>query len=210
LISARCGEPDRQVAASGRSDRAAALRILAEYGVPFATFDAWGACTALSESAVALLESDPSAAAAWRQASALASAAVAARGRTEPRSAPITPAPHAQWQLRTQVLPPGDARQAVIVLFLPVRTDVDGEPPYMRWGLTTREADVARLLARGESTKAVAAALGISAHTARRHTERVFAKLGVQTRAQVVLMLGAAARPSSHAAEPNSYGGRGM
>jgi len=54
-----------------------------------------------------------------------------------------------------------------------------------RFGLTSRELEVARRLAQGESTKEVAQSCGISLHTARRHTEKVFAKLGVRNRSQV-------------------------
>src|ERR671928_1653572 len=48
-----------------------------------------------------------------------------------------------------------------------------------RYGLTPREAAVARLLAHRHSTAEIARALGISVHTARHHTESVLAKLGV-------------------------------
>jgi DNA-binding NarL/FixJ family response regulator len=51
------------------------------------------------------------------------------------------------------------------------------------YGLTTREAEVALLLAEGRSNTAIAAELGISTHTARHHTQRVLAKLGVHSRA---------------------------
>lgn len=54
-----------------------------------------------------------------------------------------------------------------------------------RFQLTPREAEVALLLARGASEKRLARALDISVHTARRHTERVFAKLGVRARSAV-------------------------
>jgi DNA-binding CsgD family transcriptional regulator len=54
-----------------------------------------------------------------------------------------------------------------------------------RFGLTSRELEVARRLAQGESTKEVAQSCGISLHTARRHTEKVFSKLGVRNRSQV-------------------------
>jgi len=61
-----------------------------------------------------------------------------------------------------------------------------------RYGLTAREAEVALLVARGASEKAIARELGISASTARHHTEKVFVKLGVRARAQVApLLLGA-------------------
>jgi DNA-binding CsgD family transcriptional regulator len=58
------------------------------------------------------------------------------------------------------------------------------------FGLTSREQDVARLIALGRSTKAVATELGISFSTARHHTERVYAKLRVHGRVEVALLLG--------------------
>ena len=56
-------------------------------------------------------------------------------------------------------------------------------------GLTSREAEVAQLLARRLSNAELAAALGVSAHTARHHTERVMQKLGVRKRSEVAATL---------------------
>jgi DNA-binding CsgD family transcriptional regulator len=55
-------------------------------------------------------------------------------------------------------------------------------------GLSARETEVAQLIAAGFATKEIAFRLGISRHTARHHTERVFAKLGVRTRASVAAL----------------------
>lgn len=54
-----------------------------------------------------------------------------------------------------------------------------------RYALTTRELEIARRLAHGQSTKELAISCGISLHTARRHTEKIFSKLGVRSRSQV-------------------------
>jgi DNA-binding CsgD family transcriptional regulator len=74
------------------------------------------------------------------------------------------------------------------------------------FGLTPREVDVARLLARGEPNAVVAQALGISPHTARRHTENVMLKLGARARAQVGAILrggeGVGTRARSGTREP--------
>jgi len=51
-----------------------------------------------------------------------------------------------------------------------------------RFGLTAREAQVASLLAQRLTNDEIAAALGISSHTARHHTESVLLKLGVTSR----------------------------
>jgi DNA-binding CsgD family transcriptional regulator len=54
----------------------------------------------------------------------------------------------------------------------------------MKFGLTARETEVARLLAQGKSNVSIAKALGISTHTARHHTQRVLGKLKVHSRAE--------------------------
>lgn len=54
-----------------------------------------------------------------------------------------------------------------------------------RLRLTRREAEVAALLAGGSSNADIAFSLGISPHTARRHTESVMLKLRARTRSQV-------------------------
>jgi DNA-binding NarL/FixJ family response regulator len=77
----------------------------------------------------------------------------------------------------------------------------DRRPAPDRWGLTARELEVARLIACGEPTKAIAATLGISVHTACRHTERIYAKLGVRSRTQLVLAFNRASG-AAPAAEP--------
>ena len=54
-------------------------------------------------------------------------------------------------------------------------------------GLTSREAEVIGLLARGLQTKQVGRALGISAKTADHHVQNAYAKIGVSTRAAAAL-----------------------
>ena len=54
-------------------------------------------------------------------------------------------------------------------------------------GLTARELDVLRLLARGLANKAIAAELGITPKTANTHIEHIYAKLGVSSRAAASL-----------------------
>lgn len=58
-----------------------------------------------------------------------------------------------------------------------------------RFGLTPRETEVARLVARGHSNDEIAARLGTSPTTARNHTARMLAKLGVGSRARVHAIL---------------------
>ena len=49
-------------------------------------------------------------------------------------------------------------------------------------GLTSREIEVLRLVAKGESNKEIAASLVISEHTVARHVQNIFTKLGVASR----------------------------
>lgn len=58
-----------------------------------------------------------------------------------------------------------------------------------RFGLTRQEARVALLLAEGRTNQELATALGLSPHTARNYTRRVFRRLGVSNRAQVARQL---------------------
>ena len=53
-----------------------------------------------------------------------------------------------------------------------------------RFGLTTREEEVAILLAQGKSNQSIARTLNISAHTARHHTQRILSKLRVHSRGE--------------------------
>ena len=52
--------------------------------------------------------------------------------------------------------------------------------------LTQRETEVLRLMAQGLGNKGIAAALGISAHTAKYHVAQVLAKLDAHTRTEAV------------------------
>lgn len=76
--------------------------------------------------------------------------------------------------------------RAVVVTVHPGDLDVlPDEVLRERFRLTRKEIRVARLLAEGRSNRGVALALCISPHTARHHTERIMAKLGARSRAEV-------------------------
>jgi DNA-binding CsgD family transcriptional regulator len=55
--------------------------------------------------------------------------------------------------------------------------------------LTPRESDIIRLVAKGMPTKAIGNALGISGWTVLTHLRRVFARLGVNSRAAMIARL---------------------
>ncbi len=54
-----------------------------------------------------------------------------------------------------------------------------------QYGLTEREIEVVRELAAGRSVRSVGEVLGMSEHTARHHTERVYRKVDVHSRAEL-------------------------
>ena len=54
-------------------------------------------------------------------------------------------------------------------------------------GLTGREIDVLRAIAREQSMKEIARALGISPKTVDSHTQCIYAKIGVKTRGGATL-----------------------
>jgi DNA-binding CsgD family transcriptional regulator len=64
--------------------------------------------------------------------------------------------------------------------------------------LSSREREIARMVARGYSNKEIAGVLEISSWTVSTHLRRIFAKLGVTTRAAMVArLLGDEQRTSS-------------
>ena len=56
-------------------------------------------------------------------------------------------------------------------------------------GLTSREADVARLICDGLSDKEIAEKLGLSHHTVKDYLKRIYAKFRVHARAQLVSLM---------------------
>jgi DNA-binding CsgD family transcriptional regulator len=76
---------------------------------------------------------------------------------------------------------------AVLITIHPVTALLPAVGDLMdRLDLTEREAEVARLLCKGESNKSISAVLGIAESTARHHTQRVLSKLGVSSRSAVM------------------------
>lgn len=71
-----------------------------------------------------------------------------------------------------------------------------------RFGLTAAQSRVAVLLAGGATNAAIATDLGISPHTAKRHTERVLQQLGISSRTRVLGALMGYAPAAGTAAGP--------
>ena len=58
-----------------------------------------------------------------------------------------------------------------------------------RYGLSPREAEVAELVLRGYSNPVIASTLGIAPTTTKRHLTRIFDKIGVDSRSQLISRL---------------------
>jgi DNA-binding CsgD family transcriptional regulator len=63
------------------------------------------------------------------------------------------------------------------------------KPPRGHQSLSSREREIARMIAEGHTNKTVAAVLEISSWTVSTHLRRIFAKLGVTSRAAMVARL---------------------
>lgn len=115
----------------------------------------------------------------------MAGALDAVRGRRETVVRDVRVA-DAAYRVRGAVLDQAESSQPAIVVMLE-RVDEMPSTDTIReaFGLTRKEAGVARLLAEGLSNAEVADALTISFHTARHHTASVLAKLEVASRREV-------------------------
>jgi len=80
------------------------------------------------------------------------------------------------------------ARPSAALAFAP-NAPVEPEQLAERFGLSGRQAEVARLLAAGHSNAEIAERLGLSTYTARNHAARVLHKLGIRRRSGVGLAI---------------------
>jgi DNA-binding CsgD family transcriptional regulator len=77
------------------------------------------------------------------------------------------------------------------VLLPPTALADAAEPPRAGPPLSPREYQIARMVGLGHTNKTIAEGLGISLWTVSTHLRRIFAKLGVSTRAAMVAVLAA-------------------
>ena len=98
------------------------------------------------------------------------------------------PSPSGQWVLLHASPLAGEVKGVGIILE-EARPAVLSEVIASAHGLTPREREITALAAQGRSTKQIALALGISPFTVQDHLKAVFAKVGVQSRAELVAAL---------------------
>jgi HD-GYP domain-containing protein (c-di-GMP phosphodiesterase class II) len=105
---------------------------------------------------------------------------------TEPRPHRPAHAPERAAAIAVEEAAAGRLDRAAVnaVLEAAGQTSVRAAPPR---GLTERELEVLRLLARGQVDKEIAAALGISHRTVHHHNASIFGKLEVSTRGAAAL-----------------------
>lgn len=84
--------------------------------------------------------------------------------------------PDATGQCSTVVVQPSTPRERAAILT-------------RLYDLSQREREVTAAVARGESTKRIAARLGVSPHTVKEHLDRACAKIGVRGRKALVAKL---------------------
>jgi putative nucleotidyltransferase with HDIG domain len=115
-------------------------------------------------------------------------AADACQAMTEPRPhrAALTPQA-AAGELDREVAAGRLDGDAVAAVLQAIGVRAGAAPRAFAAGLTAREVEVLRLVARGHSNKAIAAALGVSPKTVGHHVAHVYAKAGVSTRAAAAL-----------------------
>ena len=102
-----------------------------------------------------------------------------------------------QTSVRSRRSSPRHAAGALLKLLLPAlkvgvtmrlahERELHTELSLGRFGLTKREAQITRLLARRATNREIAEQLDLSPHTVRHHVENIFAKLGVHSRRSIV------------------------
>ncbi len=90
----------------------------------------------------------------------------------------------ARGYLTVRALPRPGSPDALMLLLSERRREPMSHEQLLGLGVSRREAQVLRALARGLDNSAVASELGISVATVRKHLERIYSKLGVHTRTE--------------------------
>lgn len=96
-----------------------------------------------------------------------------------------------RWiSLHASLSEPADGRPGeTVVVIEPARPEEMAWLSVASYGLSPREEEVVRLVARGRSTRQISAQIFVSEHTVQRHLQNVFEKVGVRSRGELVKRL---------------------
>ena len=83
---------------------------------------------------------------------------------------------------------PGRPSETVVVIS-PSEPEEVARLSVLSYGITPREEEIVKLVARGCSTREIAGALYISEHTVNNHLRSIFEKAGVNSRREMVQRL---------------------
>jgi len=195
LPSVDMGQPENERILRNRSPFSAAeqpLSTLSAFGVAWLAYSVDGRVRDISERAARLLEECAGLAVALRL---LQASGLAPHDQPAPTASGDFSPTRQEWELTMQtVITRGEILRVVVIHATP--PSKQQRESGSQYGLSRRESQVAGLIADGCSTKEIAALLGLSVHTVRHHTERVFAKVGVRGRIRVAMRLGRAAGES--------------
>ena len=179
----------------GHSVHGRLAEVLNASGSALRAFDRRGACVHQTPRVDSLLQDNPQRADVLAQMALLARHAAAPAtscrdGSTARCMAEITTSSAAYRIEATRVSSFGAQGTIILVAIESLAPTPIGDAVLRsRYHLSPREIAVAREIARGVSAQEIASALAISVHTVRRHSERVFTKLGVHSRAAVAAAL---------------------
>jgi len=177
------------------------LAALELFGVPHLIYESDGRCVHVSAQAAELMSGPARFDVLRQQSDRLAAQVLAAQSPHGPacEETARVPASSGPYTLTVYAVRAEGAAPRVVVVMHPRAANRDHAELLRR--LTPRERQVGALIARGHGAKQIGAALGISTHTARHHTEGVFMKLGVSSRASVAALFATAVGASSHGPE---------
>lgn len=148
----------------------------------------------------ALLAGDPAEGAVMDAADALARSLVDRSNAGDAPPLPVTrrvTTPAGAWRISVARAPTGlPSARGAVVLVEPLFPQLPDDATLRhRFDLSSRQATVARLMARGLGDREIAERLSISWHTARRHARDVLRALDLSTRAAVAMTLMDGGRP---------------
>ncbi len=173
----------------------AAVALIGRMGEPLALYSSGGTPICHSHAFRRLLRDDPEAEAVYAEAARLAQALAPPADAAAPRAAAaqtrLLRTRHSQYELHGSRFPCALLTQpAALVHLRATRTRMPSKARLRkRLGLTSREVEVALLVAEGLTSKEIATRLNVSSNTIRRHGERVLEKLGLHARAGVAMAL---------------------